>query len=77
MKNNDIDGIWNIRGIFQKTSKTIKMCKLLEYGIFYGIFQKNSKTAEILEILEYGIFLEYSKKYKTGHGGVKFNQEKK
>ena len=34
MKNIEIGGIWNIGGIFLKNSKTIKISKILEYGIF-------------------------------------------
>ena len=58
-KNVETYGIWNIPGIFLKNCKTIKITKILEYGIFHGIF------------------LEYSKKYTTSYGGVKFNQETK
>ena len=54
--NIEIGGIWNIRGIFLKNCKTIKITKILEYGLFHEIFQ------------------EYSKNWKTSHGGVKFNQ---
>ena len=42
-KNIEIGGIWNIRGIFLKDSKTIKISKILEYGIFHGIFLESSK----------------------------------
>ena len=36
-KNIEIGGIWNIRGIFLKNCKTIKISKILEYGIFQNI----------------------------------------
>ena len=70
----EIFGIWNIP---QKSSynKNIK-----NFGIWNipRIFQKKSDTTKIYKILEYGIFhgifLEYSKKYITTVGGVKFNQ---
>ena len=63
---------WNIwNGIFQKNCKTRKILKFLEYGIF----QEYSK--KIVKQVKYGKFwnmeLEYSKKCKTGRGGVKFN----
>ena len=40
---NDIFGIWNIPGIFQKNRITTKMLEILEYGIFHGIFLEYSK----------------------------------
>ena len=39
-KNIEIDVIRNIRGIFLKNSKTIKIFKIIEYGIFHDIFQE-------------------------------------
>ena len=38
-------GIWNIPGIFQKKRYTIKIWKILEYGIFHGIFLEYSKKS--------------------------------
>ena len=46
MKNIEIGGIWNIRGIFLKNGKTIKISKILEYGIFHGIFLEYSKNCK-------------------------------
>ena len=45
-ENIEIGGIWNIRGIFPKNSKTIKISKILEYGIFHGIFLEYSKNCK-------------------------------
>ena len=38
-------GIWNIPGIFQKKRYTMKIWKILEYGIFHGIFLEYSKKS--------------------------------
>ena len=46
MKNIEIGGIWNIRGIFLKIGKTIKISKILEYGIFHRIFLEYSKNCK-------------------------------
>ena len=39
-KNIEVDVIRNIREIFLKNSKTIKIFKIIEYGIFHEIFQE-------------------------------------
>ena len=36
---------WNIPGIFQEKSETIKIYTILEYGIFHGIFLEYSKES--------------------------------
>ena len=46
IKNIEISGILNIRGIFLKNSKTIKISKILEYGIFHRIFLEYSKIVK-------------------------------
>ena len=46
IKNIEIGGIWNIRGIFLKNSKTIKISIIFEYGILHGIFLEYSKMCK-------------------------------
>lgn len=45
-KNIEIDGIWNISGISRRNSKTIKILKILEYGIFHRILLEYSEKCK-------------------------------
>ena len=70
-------------GIFQEDSKNtskkiVPQQKYEKFGI-WNIPKKlyHNKNMKILEYgIFHGIFLEYSKKWVTTRGGVKFNQER-